>query len=713
MQSAVRRARWRLWRQSAAQRLLRVLPYWLVILSVWIFAVRLALWPQAWDMAALAVLGAAVLGGLAHGLWHSHSDMQLARLLDERAGSYDALATSLWLAGQARRDGWVEVQAARAAEVANALNLSELLPWPRLNWRGGGAMLVVLTAAVFAPVPTEGGAGEAAGINPEIPSTHKGFATARAALGDDAAHLLTADVRLLHELEQQVDDDATRKWLGDLRQVVEAVQEGRIDKRQALEQLAALEAARPASADLPTDASASQTPGDADEAQRQRDVAARHAVADAVQKAVEQAPDGAVKDELKKAAEQGDLGLIAKALEKLADKDLSDKDIEKWRKTLEKFADALKDTKVPDKLKELAKKVSRLEQQRAEQGGLNPEQQRRLQEARHDLEQLRKETGDAEGAQHQVQRLERQARMAADELRRQQEQQGGRLGQKGEQGDKGADAQSGKDGGKQGEKPGEGKGQKAMQQAMRQAAGELRRQDNEQKARQAQRMGQERLRDVRQGLSRGGGDKQQGQGDKQGPGEPGDEGDEDGDQGEPRDGKGQKVQGKGDDGDKGQDGKKRPGSGKKGGKQSGEQGHDGKAEGSQPGGQKRGFELGQRGLGGKSRTDLINDGYEERQQGGGKGGKEAGTGKGDARQNGKDPGMQAARTEKVKGQQGDGPDVKKTFMDTAKKGFARQGWRDVYVDYSRVAEEMVDKEGLPAGRKALVRRYFEQIRPRD
>ena len=66
----------------------------------------------------------------------------------------------------------------------------------------------------------------------------------------------------------------------------------------------------------------------------------------------------------------------------------------------------------------------------------------------------------------------------------------------------------------------------------------------------------------------------------------------------------------------------------------------------------------------------------------------------------------------AEGVHGEGPTVKRVFLDAARKGFAKKGWRKVYADYSEVAEEMLDKESLPAGRRAIVQRYFELIRPR-
>ena len=435
-------------------------------------------------------------------------------------------------------------------------------------------------------------------------------------------------------------------------------------------------------------------------------------------------------------------------MEKLAQKQWSPQDLKKWQKTLEKFADALKDRKVPKQLEELAKKIDRLQKQREEQGGLAPQEQRRLQEARHQLEQLRKQIGDVLGAEHQLQRLEKEVRAAADELRRQDEQ-NERLGKKGKDGQAGQQGPGGQPdaGGKQeagGQGQDEGKrGQQAAHKAMRQAADELRRQDEDHKSRQAQRIGQSRLKDARDALSRGqeqGGDDQPCQGDghgqrsggnsrgqgkkssKIGAGDKeGDDGAEDSAAGKPdqrrhnsgdREAAGGK-QGKGQQG-KGQQGKGQHGKGQQGDGEGEATGADGKSGKS---GRDRSFRLGSKGLGDKSRTDLINDGYEQQSDNsgspgsGGEQGDGAGTGKGGDNK-GKNPKLASAQTHKLKGQHGDGPDTKKVFSDAARKGFAKQGWRESYREYSEVAEEMLDKESLPAGRKALVRRYFEKIRPR-
>ncbi len=725
----LRRAQRRLWTQVLLQRLAVWLALPLAAAALIVAATRWVPLPQAWDPTVDLLTW---LLSVAVAIWavaHRTPLQKAARAVDEASAGSDTLATAVDLAAHQRRDGWAQVQAAYADRASQRLVLPQLLPM-RLpqGWRPSAAAALALVAVVAAADPLDslrmGQAQLASGLAVDLPPRPPGFESARQDLGEDATQLLSVDERLLGEIEEQLSDPQTRKWIGDLRQVVQAVQQGRIDKRQALEQLAALEAARPNKPELDAalqEAKAGASPGnspdhDPAEAERQRDLAARKAVLDATQKALDAAPEGEDKKALEKALEQADLGMVAKALQKLAEKDLQPKDLEKWRKTLEKFADALKDAKVPKGMEELAKKISRLEKQRAEQGGLNPSDQRRLQEARRDLEQLRRENGDAEAARHQVQRLERQARQAADELRRVAEgesrlDKGKGAGQKGQQGQQGQ--QGGEKGGQKGESG--GASQQAMREAMRQAADELRRQDEGQKSRQAQRIGESRMRDLREALSRGEGRKGQAGG-EQPRGQDGGQGQDQrqadgksrlkpGQKGE----RGQEQHNSGDNGEAGQG---------QAGQQGDQAGQDGEA-GNRPG-QKRSFRLGSKGLGDKSRTELIGEGYEQgrgqrsaKGQGqSGEGGSQAGTDRGSDQGQGKKIAMDAARTEKVQGQQGSGPDVKQTFMDAARKGFARQGWREVYAEYSQVAEEMLDKEGLPPGRKALVRRYFEKIRPR-
>ncbi len=716
--AVVAQASRRLFVQTAVVRLLWVAPPMLLVFGTWILLVRLAIWPQAWDTSA--ELGLAVLAALAGGsvLAQRRVAMAVARQLDGAAGTADQLSTALWLAQAGQQDGWAHLQTARAAAAASTISLPQALPWPVLRpWPLVGALALLVTVILLPPPRVwlqDAGTVSVPGLSLRWPGGPEPFASAADLLGEEGLALLEVDAEVLAEVTEQVTDPATKQWLTALREVVQAVQEGRLDKQQALQKLAELEATRPgqsADAGTATPDPTGTAPSDPAEAERQKDVAVKNALAEAAKEAVKAAPKGPEAEAIKKAAESGDLGKLADAVEKLAGKDMSDAELEKWVKALEKFADKLGDRKVPEKFKALAERIARLQDKRNKEGGLSQSDQRRLQDAKHELQQLRKEQGDVEGAKHQVQRLEKQVRHAADEMRRAQQEQQQRLGKDGKNGKDGKDGQQGQDGqsGEAGQNGKQAGAKQQMREAMRQAADELRRESEGQKSRQAQRMGQSRLRDLREGLSRAKQQRRQAQGGKQDRGkqgeEGGDEGQEDGDKGE--EGDGQQGDAGQQDGDQPGDGAgKQPG--RQAGKQAGQQGQGNKA------GQRKGFRLGSGSLGDKSRTQLIREGYGQKtaSTGNGEGGEgEPGRGKGGPN-NGKRSGAEAGRDERVKGAQGSGPDTKQVFLDTAKKGFARQGWRDVYGEYSEVAEEMIDKQQLPAGKKRLVRRYFEKIRPR-
>lgn len=710
VRSRVEAARRRLRLQTALTRLLRVGPVWLVALGVWLGLVRSAVLPASLDAVAESLLGLAAVLGLAYALWLRVSQLQVARRLDDAARTGDVLSTALWLAETGRNDGWADVQAERAAATARDLQPAVLLPWPALRPWALLASLGLLAATVNAPLPHRWQqVGPARGVELRWPERPQPFATAADLLGKEGAELLAVDLDMLDEVLPQVSDPATKAWLSDVARLLQDVQQGRLDKQEALQKLAALEASKPGGPDAQLPPAGNDptgtAPTDVQEAERQRDVAVKNAIAEAAKAAVQAAPKSPEAEAIKKAAESGDLDKLAEAVEKLAGKDMSDAELEKWVKALEKFADKLGDRKVPEKFKALAERIARLQEKRNKEGGLSQSDQRRLQDARRELQQLRKEQGDPEAAKYQVQRLEKQVRHAADELRRSQDDQqrlgkreGGKQGQNG--GEAGGDNQKG---GKQ------GASQQEVREAMRQAADELRRQAEGQKSRQAQRVGQSRLRDLREGLSRG--QKQSAKGQRKGQ-----SGEDDEQNGQRQAGKQGQQGEEGNEGEQGQDGddQRRHNSGTRVGKD-GEQGESqsGQRQGQQQA-QRKGFRLGSGNLSDKSRTEAIREGYGQKRSasGGGEGGNDAGQGKGGPNQ-GKASDAQTGRDERVRGQEGAGADTKQVFLDTAKKGFSRQGWKDVYGEYSEVAEEMTDKQQLPAGRKRLVRRYFEQIRPRE
>lgn len=86
----------------------------------------------------------------------------------------------------------------------------------------------------------------------------------------------------------------------------------------------------------------------------------------------------------------------------------------------------------------------------------------------------------------------------------------------------------------------------------------------------------------------------------------------------------------------------------------------------------------------------------------------------------------AAKAEQVAALKGRVRDVSATALDTgnglassevvfaaAEQGFSNNRYRKVYTDYQTVAEEVLDKQGIPAGYESSVRRYFQLIRPRE
>jgi hypothetical protein len=61
---------------------------------------------------------------------------------------------------------------------------------------------------------------------------------------------------------------------------------------------------------------------------------------------------------------------------------------------------------------------------------------------------------------------------------------------------------------------------------------------------------------------------------------------------------------------------------------------------------------------------------------------------------------------------GAGPSRSQVIGGAAARGFASAEYRRVFTDYAGVIEESLDNTAVPPGRRYLVRRYFQLIRPR-
>jgi len=70
-----------------------------------------------------------------------------------------------------------------------------------------------------------------------------------------------------------------------------------------------------------------------------------------------------------------------------------------------------------------------------------------------------------------------------------------------------------------------------------------------------------------------------------------------------------------------------------------------------------------------------------------------------------------AREAQVK--DGAGPTRSQVIQSAAQRGFAHTGYQNVFTDYQAVVEESLDGSAVPPGRRYIVRRYFQLIRPQS
>ncbi len=199
---------------------------------------------------------------------------------------------------------------------------------------------------------------------------------------------------------------------------------------------------------------------------------------------------------------------------------------------------------------------------------------------------------------------------------------------------------------------------------------------------------------ARSGQSKAG---KQGDQGEQGEGDEGEDGEDEGEDG--KDGKGK--QGKGQEGEDGEDGP--GGKGKKGKKGKGQ--GDGDGEGIEltigPGG----VPIPVPGQGGPGNQPGS---------GSGNGGKDAGTGPGGPVAGDPTSGKYGTNDVHQEGQEtNQGPTDSQIISAAAEKGFRGHDYKKAFTDYRTHAEENINKEDIPDGYRAYIRRYFQLIRPRD
>lgn len=70
-------------------------------------------------------------------------------------------------------------------------------------------------------------------------------------------------------------------------------------------------------------------------------------------------------------------------------------------------------------------------------------------------------------------------------------------------------------------------------------------------------------------------------------------------------------------------------------------------------------------------------------------------------------------TVRVEGEQGAGPSRSEVIRSSGQRGFSSRPYRETYTEYRGHAEEVLERDEVPPGRRFYVRRYFQLIRPRD
>ena len=69
------------------------------------------------------------------------------------------------------------------------------------------------------------------------------------------------------------------------------------------------------------------------------------------------------------------------------------------------------------------------------------------------------------------------------------------------------------------------------------------------------------------------------------------------------------------------------------------------------------------------------------------------------------------KDESVSGIHGKGPSTRETILSAAQKGFATQSYKQVYGKYKAIVEEVMNQEKVPSGYKYYVKKYFQKIKP--
>lgn len=381
---------------------------------------------------------------------------------------------------------------------------------------------------------------------------------------------------------------------------------------------------------------------------------------EALAKVEDQLKDDPLTKDLAEALKKGDMDKAADELDKIAKKiengELSDKQLEKLAKKAEKLAKKFdKDSKKLDELlKKKEKELSRLKKKLEEKKkSLSKADKRRLSRLGRDLKKLRRQRDHSakSGKTKSLKKLSNAMRKGSKGMRRAKK--------------RGKGAAKGK--------AGKAAAKNDVKQGMKAASGELREAGKKAKTGKAKEKAGKQLADMREKLKRAqGGDK----------------------------GKEKAKAAK--------DFNKRAQANRKGGGKAQKGAKEGKLGGDLSGDKKAKRAKGDSAAKGKNskEVDKKDKGkFKANGQGKGQGDRKLGEATEIADKTLKDT--------VVKGKEGDGPTTSEVISSAAQQGFAGREYQDVYAEYEKVVEEVLETEKVPPGYRFYVHRYFELIRPRN
>jgi len=655
IQRLVRRVRWRIKLQQVMHYLARsgyvtvCLAAIFVILYKTLLIEADVLW---WGIGAC--VGINVIAALV-GAFKRISDVDAAAMLDAQGGTHSRLGTALSFLHEKERTPLMDLAIEDAAQAVTLVKPKMAAPMalPAALVLAAVASFFVTGGAVYYHFSVDTIDSDSL-ARLEVPRDPPHFS--KPPLGADLKSRLAEEQKELEDRLKKVQDPRVKQMLAKLNKLIRDLQEGKLTLKEAFKRMAELDKLK--------------AQWKKEQGEGLKDVAKK------VKKAADslKRPNKALKPMLE-AIKKNDLKQAAREMEKLAKKmekgEIKKRDQKSIRKDMQKLADALKTErqkraeKARKERDRLKKKKDRLAQKK-KKDRLNKRDRDRLKKRERQLEQLRREREQMSEARRQLERLQRQMdqNSAANQQRRQQ-------------------------GGSQ---------QKMTAQQMRKAAEMMRRMAQQGKNGKTMRVAEGKVIDLKELMRRAG--QQQGQGQQGG-----------------KNGQGSKMdrfiriakgqQGQGQKGQQDQNGQGKDGQGKdgQGGKPGQGQGQGGKI-----------FKLGKNGemvmLGGKG-------GQPTGMKGKGKGmGQGQGMGEGagdghDGRVMGRATNLSARYKESsVKGREANGQNQSRVVMAAARKGFATRQYRKVHQDYSKVVEETLDRQEIPAGQRRYVRRYFDLIRPR-